>query len=391
MVVWLSGEVGPSCHHVDPHVLLSTNLRFFQPRDPSRTGKCDQSTVWGWNVRRQQARLPPASPLFNVLGHTVPPVSDHLKGGAAVSGLDVKTLDILVVVVPPATILSRLGSAGAGRGGGVAADGNVFPDLGRFVDGIRHVPTCMFFVTGGQFCGQHSSARCNRKGPPRSHTTLRQMHDAYANMRARARARACQLSQIWPLKSREGVAQNANARTALSVLSRGTMRYNAVQCGIGLRSVAVGVNGKGAWLRFSGWLRRDDSAFLFHVVGGGVRGISRVASSLPLGLAFLGDPVLSFPLTMLSSWFLRSCPAPSFPGVHECGAARDAAPGFSRLVFVLEGVKAELDRQWAASVGRCVGAGNGWDGPVHEFCMKVERYCDVVSTDFPLQTCLLRS
>lgn len=56
-----------------------------------------------------------------------------------------KTLDILVVVVPPDTILSRLSSAGAGRGG-VAVDGNVFPDLGRFVDGIRY-PHVIFEAT----------------------------------------------------------------------------------------------------------------------------------------------------------------------------------------------------------------------------------------------------
>lgn len=67
--------------------------------------------------------------------------SDYLDGGAAVSGCGVQTLDILAVVVPPETLLGRLGPAGAGRG---AADGNVFPELGRFVDGIRYYSVGVF-------------------------------------------------------------------------------------------------------------------------------------------------------------------------------------------------------------------------------------------------------
>ncbi|CAM9487793.1 unnamed protein product, partial [Hapterophycus canaliculatus] len=59
----------------------------------------------------------------------------YLEGGAAVSGSGVETLDILVVVVPPETLLSQLGRVNARVGGG--GDGNVFPTLGRFVDGIR--------------------------------------------------------------------------------------------------------------------------------------------------------------------------------------------------------------------------------------------------------------
>lgn len=76
--------------------------------------------------------------------------ADYLDGGAAVSGSGVQTLDVLVVVVPPDQLLGRLvPAAGAGRG---AADGNVFPALGRFVDGIRYV--CVFTVfTALEFLG----------------------------------------------------------------------------------------------------------------------------------------------------------------------------------------------------------------------------------------------
>ncbi|CAM9483975.1 unnamed protein product [Ectocarpus sp. 13 AM-2016] len=64
----------------------------------------------------------------------------HLEGGAAVSGPGVQTLDILVVVVPPETLLDRLGRPGAGGlgpgdGGGGGSD--LFRGLGQFVDGIR--------------------------------------------------------------------------------------------------------------------------------------------------------------------------------------------------------------------------------------------------------------
>lgn len=67
------------------------------------------------------------------------PQPDYLDGGAAVSGSGVQTLDILVVVVPPDELLTRLVPAG-GAGRGASADGNVFPALGRFVDGIRYAP-----------------------------------------------------------------------------------------------------------------------------------------------------------------------------------------------------------------------------------------------------------
>lgn len=65
-------------------------------------------------------------------------MSAHLEGGAAASGSGVQTLDILLVVVTPEVLLSRLSPVG-GRGGqvGAAVDGNVFPDLGIFVDDIR--------------------------------------------------------------------------------------------------------------------------------------------------------------------------------------------------------------------------------------------------------------
>lgn len=65
-------------------------------------------------------------------------MSDHLRGGAAASGSGVQTLDILLVVVTPEVVLGMLSPAGVGRGrAGAAVDGNVFPDLGRFIDGIR--------------------------------------------------------------------------------------------------------------------------------------------------------------------------------------------------------------------------------------------------------------
>ncbi|CAM9220939.1 unnamed protein product [Ectocarpus sp. 12 AP-2014] len=62
----------------------------------------------------------------------------HLDGGAAVSGPGVQTLDILVVVVPPETLLDRLGRPGTGgRGPGDGGGGDLFRGLGQFVDGIR--------------------------------------------------------------------------------------------------------------------------------------------------------------------------------------------------------------------------------------------------------------
>ncbi|CAM9587671.1 unnamed protein product [Ectocarpus sp. 6 AP-2014] len=64
----------------------------------------------------------------------------HLDGGAAVSGPGVQTLDILVVVVPPETLLDRLGRPGAGgRGPGDGGGGgsDLFRGLGQFVDDIR--------------------------------------------------------------------------------------------------------------------------------------------------------------------------------------------------------------------------------------------------------------
>lgn len=64
---------------------------------------------------------------------------EYLKGGAAVSGSGVETLDMLAVVVPPEMLLSRLDSASARGGGGSSSGGNLFPALGHFVDGIRCV------------------------------------------------------------------------------------------------------------------------------------------------------------------------------------------------------------------------------------------------------------
>lgn len=51
-----------------------------------------------------------------------------------------QTLDILVVVVPPETLLNRLGRPAAGvRGPGDGGGGDLFRGLGQFVDGIRCV------------------------------------------------------------------------------------------------------------------------------------------------------------------------------------------------------------------------------------------------------------
>ncbi|CAM9495889.1 unnamed protein product [Scytosiphon promiscuus] len=61
----------------------------------------------------------------------------YLEGGAAVSGPGVETLDMLAVVVPPETLLSRVERVSARGGGGGGSDGNLFPALGQFVDGIR--------------------------------------------------------------------------------------------------------------------------------------------------------------------------------------------------------------------------------------------------------------
>lgn len=59
------------------------------------------------------------------------PRAAHLDGGAAATGPGVETLDTLAVVVFPERLLQYLRYCGG------ASDGNVFPDLGRFVDNIR--------------------------------------------------------------------------------------------------------------------------------------------------------------------------------------------------------------------------------------------------------------
>lgn len=59
------------------------------------------------------------------------PRAAHLDGGAAATGHGVETLDILAVVVYPERLLQYLRYCSDAR------DGNVFPDLGRFVDSIR--------------------------------------------------------------------------------------------------------------------------------------------------------------------------------------------------------------------------------------------------------------
>lgn len=75
--------------------------------------------------------------------------SAHLEGGAAAAGRGVETLDLLAVVVDPATLLAKLGPAAAAASAGRRDDrgmddGDGFSELGRFVDGIR----CCFRVRG---------------------------------------------------------------------------------------------------------------------------------------------------------------------------------------------------------------------------------------------------
>lgn len=61
----------------------------------------------------------------------------YLKGGAAVSGPGVETLDMLAVVVPPETLLSMLDPVSPRGGVGGGSGGKLFPALDRFVDGVR--------------------------------------------------------------------------------------------------------------------------------------------------------------------------------------------------------------------------------------------------------------